>query len=63
MNPATGGHDNSAKNPNNPDPTKLVKLALQSWDEMRLGFMAAAGALPRNGREAAPALTREKLIP
>jgi hypothetical protein len=42
----TGGHDNSAKNPNNPDPTQTVKWGLQSWDEMFMGFMTVADALP-----------------
>ena len=38
----TGGHDNSSKNPNNPDPTQRVKWGLQSWDEMFMGFMTVA---------------------
>ena len=38
----TGGHDNSAKNPNNPDPSKRVRWGLQSWDEMFMGFMTVA---------------------
>ena len=38
----TGGHDNSAKNPNNPDPTKRVKHGLQSFEEMFMGFMNVA---------------------
>ena len=42
----TGGHDNSAKNPNNPDPAKRVKWGLQSWDEMFMGFMTVADAPP-----------------
>lgn len=42
----TGGHDNSAKNPNNPDPAKPIKWGLQSWDEMFMGFMTVADALP-----------------
>jgi len=40
----TGGHDNSAKNPNNPDPSKRIKWGLQSWDEMFMGFMTVADA-------------------
>jgi peroxiredoxin len=40
----TGGHDNSKKNPNNPDPAKRVKWGLQSWDEMFMGFMTVADA-------------------
>jgi hypothetical protein len=31
--------DNSANNPNNPDPTVLVKGGVQSWDEMMNGFV------------------------
>jgi hypothetical protein len=42
----TGAHDNSAKNPNNPDPTKRVRWGLQSWDEMFMGFMTVADAPP-----------------
>jgi len=38
----TGGFDNSAKNPHNPDPTKRVKHGLQSFDEMFSGFMSVA---------------------
>jgi mono/diheme cytochrome c family protein len=38
----TGGHDNSAKNPYNPDPTKRVKHGLQSFEEMFMGFMNVA---------------------
>jgi len=38
----TGGFDNSAKNPYNPDPTKRVKHGLQSFDEMFMGFMNVA---------------------
>jgi peroxiredoxin len=34
------GHwDNSADNPRNPDPKKLVKWGLQTWDEMMNGWM------------------------
>ena len=38
----TGGFDNSAKNPNNPDPAKRVKHGLQSFEEMFMGFMNVA---------------------
>jgi len=38
----TGGFDNSARNPNNPDPTKRVKHGLQSFEEMFMGFMNVA---------------------
>jgi thiol-disulfide isomerase/thioredoxin len=31
--------DNSTGNPNNPDPTKLVRWGDQTWDEMMIGFV------------------------
>ncbi len=31
-------YDNSANNPDNPDPTKTVKYGDQSWEEMMFGF-------------------------
>lgn len=31
-------YDNSAANPNNPDPRRLVTWGEQSWDEMMIGF-------------------------
>jgi hypothetical protein len=36
------GWDNSANNPNNPDPKATVKGGVQSWDEMMAGFMDIA---------------------
>jgi hypothetical protein len=36
------GWDNSANNPNNPDPKAVVKGGPQSWDEMMAGFMEIA---------------------
>jgi hypothetical protein len=38
----TGGHDNSTRNPNNPDATKRIKWGLQSFEEMFMGFMSVA---------------------
>ncbi|MDQ6676247.1 MAG: thiol-disulfide isomerase [Acidobacteriota bacterium] len=35
-------YDNSANNPNNPDPTKVVKYGDQSWEEMMFGFFSVA---------------------
>jgi peroxiredoxin len=35
----TAVFDNSEKNPNNPDPTKLVRWGDQTWDEMMIGFV------------------------
>lgn len=34
----TGGYDNSARNPANPDPRRYVHWGEQSWDEMFLGW-------------------------
>lgn len=34
-----GIFDNSAGNPNNPDPTKEVRWGEQSWEEMMLGVV------------------------
>jgi hypothetical protein len=34
--------DNSANNPFNPDPSKLIKFGEQSWDEMMIGFFDVA---------------------
>lgn len=38
----TGAFDNSADNPDNPDPKRTVHFGLQSWDEMFIGFFDAA---------------------
>jgi peroxiredoxin len=35
----TAVFDNSAANPNNPDPTKTVRWGDQSWEEMMIGFV------------------------
>lgn len=35
----TAHFDNSTKNPNNPDPTKLVHWGEQTWEEMMIGFV------------------------
>jgi peroxiredoxin len=40
----TAHFDNSAKNPNNPDPSKLVRWGEQTWEEMMIGFVAYAYA-------------------
>ena len=39
---AKAGWDNSANNPNNPDPKVTVKGGAQSWDKMMAGFMDIA---------------------
>ena len=38
----TAHFDNSANNPNNPDPAKTVKWGDQSWEEMMIGFFSVA---------------------
>lgn len=38
--------DNSAANPSNPDPTKLVGWGEQSWDEMMVGYVDYCEDLP-----------------
>jgi hypothetical protein len=35
----TAHFDNSADNPNNPDPTKAVRWGDQTWEEMMIGFV------------------------
>jgi len=35
----TAHFDNSAKNPNNPDPSRLVFWGEQTWEEMMIGFV------------------------
>lgn len=37
----TALYDNSADNPNNPDPGKAIRWGQQSWDEMMIGFYTA----------------------
>jgi peroxiredoxin len=39
---AVAHFDNSAENPNNPDPTKSVRWGEQTWDEMMLGYFDVA---------------------
>ena len=43
----TATFDNSAGNPNNPDPSQQVTWGQQSWDEMMIGFFT--GIRPMNG--------------
>jgi hypothetical protein len=42
--------DNSADNPNNPDPTKPVYWGEQTWDEMMIGFVDYYYTAPRGMR-------------
>lgn len=44
----TAHFDNSAKNKNNPDPTKLVRWGEQTWEEMLIGFVDYA-VVPKTG--------------
>jgi hypothetical protein len=41
----TAHFDNSADNPNNPDPTKSVRWGDQTWQEMMIGFVDYAYAI------------------
>lgn len=42
----TAVFDNSADNPNNPDPTRLVTFGDQTWDEMLIGWFHAGHTKP-----------------
>jgi hypothetical protein len=44
----TAHYDNSANNPDNPDPTKEVHYGEQSWDEMMFGFFDVSVPLNTN---------------
>ena len=39
---AVAHFDNSADNPNNPDPKKRVRWGEQTWDEMMIGYFDVA---------------------
>jgi hypothetical protein len=54
----TGAFDNSARNPNNPDPTARVRWGPQSWNEMFMGFADVAEALTPGVAAAAAATTK-----
>jgi peroxiredoxin len=45
----SGGYDNSALNPSNPDPQKTVQWGDQSWDEMFLGWYNVAWDPEKSG--------------
>lgn len=47
-----GTFDNSAANPNNPDPAAVVRWGEQTWEEMMVGFVDVA--IPRGQKAAAP---------
>jgi hypothetical protein len=38
--------DNSDENPNNPDPSKIVRWGQQSWEEMMIGFFTGIRSRP-----------------
>jgi hypothetical protein len=44
----TAHFDNSANNPNNPDPSKEIHFGEQSWDEMMFGFFDVAIPFNKN---------------
>jgi peroxiredoxin len=44
----TAHFDNSTKNPNNPDPTQLVRWGDQTWEEMMIGWMDMVYGRPAN---------------
>lgn len=44
----TAHYDNSANNPQNPDPSKEVHYGEQSWDEMMLGFFDVSVPLDKS---------------
>src|SRR5262249_22749095 len=46
----TAVYDNSADNPNNPDPSATVRAGTQSWDEMFNGYWDVALADEDRGR-------------
>jgi peroxiredoxin len=47
----TAYFDNSAKNPNNPDPSKLVIWGEQTWHEMMIGFVDYAWVEGNNDKK------------
>ena len=51
----TGGHDNSPRNPGNPDPKKTVHWGEQSWDEMFLGWYNVTWDPPKAAKQTASA--------
>jgi hypothetical protein len=55
----TGAFDNSAKNPNNPDPNRRVTWGLQSANEMFMGFIDLAEIPDANSPAAARASAAE----
>ena len=51
----TGGFDNSARNPHNPDPARRVRWGPQSWNEMFMGFVTVAEVPPASHAVDTPA--------
>jgi hypothetical protein len=58
---ATAHYDNSAANPNNPDPTKLVRWGDQTWNEMMIGYFDMA--VPRGAKPEAAAAEKPTIPP
>lgn len=50
----TATYDNSADNPNNPDPTRLVTFGEQTWDEMMIGWFVTGAVTDTSVAEAKP---------
>ena len=48
---AVAHYDNSADNPNNPDPEKRVRWGEQTWDEMMIGYFDVATPIVRKTPE------------
>jgi hypothetical protein len=62
----TAHYDNSANNPFNPDPNKLVRWGEQTWDEMMIGYFTVT--IDRNASAAGlvkflPGETKSSLTP
>jgi hypothetical protein len=51
----TAWYDNSANNPNNPDPTKVVRWGEQTWEEMMIGYYSVVATDPQKPAQASGA--------
>jgi hypothetical protein len=58
---ATAHFDNSADNPNNPDPKALVRWGEQTWNEMMIGYFDVA--VPRGTKDEAAAADKPVIPP
>ncbi len=59
----TAHYDNSANNPNNPDPAKTVKYGDQSWEEMMFGFFDVAIAADQDVQSIYPQRRKKAASP